>query len=301
MTSFEQMAGRAKALKTRRRVALAGAHDLHSLEAVLEAREKGIVEPVLVGERAAVEAALASLGRAADGLEIVDSAGENPGAAAARCVRDNRADFLMKGGIDTRDILKPVLDKSNGLATGRTMCGFAIAQLPSYHKLIANADGAMLIQPTLEEKRDTIISSVAVLRSLGIAQPKVAVLCAAEKVSEKMPDTVDAAKLAELNRSGVIADCTVTGPISYDLIMSRESAAIKGFDCPHCGDFDLILSPNIATGNTLTKCWAYSAGAVWAGMVLGARVPIVLVSRGSSAEEKYYSLVLAALTSGGDL
>lgn len=298
ITNFDQMVEQVKDLTQRRRVALAGAHDLHSLEAVLEAQKKGMVIPLLVGNRQRVEQSLKELGASSGDFEIVDSGDENPGLIAVRCVREGRADFLMKGGMETRDLLKPVLDKETGLATGRTMSSFAIAKIPNYHKLITIVDGGMLINPTLEEKRDATVNSVEILHRLGIEDPKVGVLCAIEKVNPKMPETVDAEALVRMNESGELTGCKVAGPISYDLIMSKESAQIKGYDCPWCGDFDMILCPNIVTGNAVTKVWAYNAGATWAGLILGARVPIVLVSRGSSAEEKYLSLVLAALTSG---
>lgn len=296
ITSFDQMIAKAKG-EVCRRVAVAGAHDAHTLEAVTAAQRERILEPLLVGKRSLVEEALRRQSLSPGDFEICDSADENPGAAAVECIRDGRADFLMKGGIETKDLMKPVLDKEKGLTTGRVMCGFAIAQIPGYHKLIANADGAVLLYPTLEEKRDVIINSAEVLRSLGIDRPKIAALCAVESVSPKMPETADAAALAEMSRRGELGECFVAGPISYDLIMSKESAEIKGYDCPCCGDFDMILSPNIATGNTLTKTWAYSAGATWAGLILGARVPMVLVSRGSTAEEKFLSMVLAVLSS----
>lgn len=294
--NFEQLIENARG-GIRRRVAVAGAQDAHTLEAIAGAREELALEAALVGKRRQVEEELRRLSLSPRDFEIIDSADENPGALAVQCVRDGRADFLMKGGVDTKDLMKPVLDKEKGLTTGRVMSGFAIAQIPGYHKLIANADGAVLLYPTLEEKRDIIINSAEVLRRLGVAHPKIAALCAVEKVSPKMSETVDAEALAEMSRRGEFGACTVVGPISYDLIMSQESASIKGFDQPHCGDFDMILSPNIATGNTLTKVWAYSAGARWAGLILGAQAPIVVVSRGSSAEEKFLSLVLAVLTS----
>lgn len=294
--NFEQLVAKARG-GARRRVAVAGAQDAHTLEAVAGAGKDLALEAVLIGKRSLVEEELRGLSLTPGDFEIIDSRDENPGALAVQCVREGRADFLMKGGLDTKGLMKPVLDKEKGLAAGRVMSGFAIAQIPGYHKLIANADGAVLLYPTLGEKRDIIINSVEALRRLGVEHPKIAALCAVEKVSPKMPETVEAEALAEMSRRGELGNCTVIGPISYDLIMSRGSAAIKGFDQPYCGDFDMILSPNIATGNTLTKVWAYSANARWAGLILGARTPIVVVSRGSSAEEKFLSLVLAILTS----
>jgi len=167
-------------------------------------------------------------------------------------------------------------------------------EMPSYHKLLAVTDGGMMLCPTLEEKKQLLESSVDTLIAMGCGEPKVAVLAAVEKVNPKMQDSVDAALLKEMNVNGEIKNCIVEGPISYDLIMSRESARIKGYESPVSGDADIIIVPNITVGNVLGKSYVYNAGAKMAGFVFGAKVPIVLTSRASSAEEKYLSLVLSA-------
>lgn len=297
--SFDELLNRAKNLKGTKRMALAGAHDIHSLEAAIQARQENLCSPVLIGKASMVEDSLAKLGCNAQKFEIVDSGENSPGKVAVEYVRDGKADFLMKGGISSKELLKPVVDKANNMKTDRTMTSIALAEIPNYHKLIVNVDGGMVIYPDLEQKKHIIINSVELLHKLGYENPKVAVLCGVEVVNEKMIETVHAAELVKMNQSGEISGCTVVGPISYDLIVSKESASVKGYNCPFCEDFDIILCPVMAAGNMLTKTWVYNAGAKWAGVIAGAKVPIVLTSRGSTAEEKYLSIALAALTSGG--
>ena len=295
--NFDQLIANVKGLRNVSRVALAGAHDAHSVEAVLNAQKENIVVPVLVGNREKVKETLRALGADPGNYEIVDSFEENPGKVAVELVRDGGADFLMKGGIDTKSLLKPLVDKTNRMHTGRVMTSIALAQIPSYHKLMLLVDGGMVVYPDLQQKKEIIQNSVEMLSRLGYERPNVAALCGVEVVNEKMIETVDAAALVKMNQIGELAGCNVVGPISYDLIFSKESAVIKGYDCTYCDDFDVILVPTLVTGNALTKSWVYTAGAKWAGVVWGAKVPVVLTSRGSSAEEKFLSLALAALTS----
>lgn len=297
-TSFDQLVDKAKHLDCTKRMALAGAHDAHSLEAAIRAHQESLCSPILIGKADKIKELLAKLGCEANQYEIVDCGEKSPGKVAVEYVRDGKADFLMKGGISSKEMLKPVVDKANNLKTDRTMTSIALAEIPNYHKLIVNVDGGMVIYPDLKQKKHIIINSVELLHKLGYENPKVAVLCGVEVVNEKMIETVHAAELVRMNQTGEISGCTIVGPISYDLIVSKESAAVKGFNCPFCEDFDIILCPVMAAGNMLTKTWVYNAGAKWAGVIAGAKVPIVLTSRGSTAEEKYLSIALAALTSG---
>jgi phosphate butyryltransferase len=162
---------------------------------------------------------------------------------------------------------------------------------------VITTDGGMMMYPDLEQKKKIIENAVGVLHSLGYENPKVGVLAAVETVNPKMPESVDAGKLKEMNQNGEITGCIVEGPISYDLAMNKESAEIKGFVSPVAGDPDILIVPNITAGNILGKCLVYSAGAKMAGFIVGAKVPIVLTSRGSSSEEKYLSLVISAAAS----
>jgi phosphate butyryltransferase len=157
----------------------------------------------------------------------------------------------------------------------------------------------MMMYPDLGQKKEIIENAVRVLRALGYEQPKVAVLAAVEKVNPSMPESVDAAALKEMNQKGEIANCIVEGPVSYDCAVSKESAEAKGFVSAVAGDADILISPNIAAGNILGKCLLFSAGGKMAGFIVGAKVPVVLTSRGASSEEKYLSLVLSAAFASG--
>lgn len=293
--NFSEMTDRLQKQERIKKVAVASAQDQHALEAVLQARRDRIVEPVLVGDREKISALLEQLGEDPEGFQIVTADSDAVAAATAvRLIREGKADFLMKGKLATADLLKAVVEKETGLRMGSIMSHLAIHEIPGYHKLLGITDGGMVLSPTLEEKKKLIENAIAVFHNLGCETPKVAVLAAVETVNPKMPETVDAEALKKMNQAGTLPGCIVEGPISYDLTMSKESAEIKGFQSPVTGDADLLLVPDIAAGNILGKALAYSAGSKMAGMIIGAKVPIVLTSRGATAEEKYLSLVLSA-------
>jgi phosphate butyryltransferase len=295
LKNFEQLIDQVKGLEGKKTVAVVCAHDAHTLEAVIRAEKEGLVDSVLVGKADEIKAILKSLDYDKSDESIV-STQSDPEAAetAVALVRAGKVDFLMKGKIQTADLLKAVVNKEKGLRTGRVMSHVTFNEIPTYHKLIAITDGGMMMYPDLDQKKQIIENTVQVLRAMGVDQPKVAVLAAVEKVNPKMPETVDADALKKMNQSGELPNCIVEGPISYDLTMNLESAKIKGFESPVCGDADVMIVPNITVGNILGKSLIYSANAKMAGFIVGAKVPIVLTSRGSSSEEKYLSLVLCA-------
>ena len=283
----------------KKRIALACAHDEHSLDAVYEAYKAGMVSPVLVGVETEILALMDKYGFDFEGnAKIYDTSDDIEAAKlSVELIRESKADFLMKGKMQTADLLKQVVNKETGLQTGKIMSHVALFQLPSYHKLIIVSDGGMLLAPDVNQKVDIINNAVDTLRNIGYEEPKVAVLCGAEKLNPKAPESVDAAELKDRNMRGEIADCIVEGPISYDISISKEIAELKGFDSPVAGDADILVVPNMATGNILGKSWTINADAIMAGIIVGAKVPIVLTSRGASAEEKLYSIVLAAAAS----
>lgn len=298
LENFGAVLKKAKSAKRMRRVAVAGAADAHVIEAVLSAQKLGIAEPVLIGDKARIAGLLLAQGVDADGFSILDA--QSPaqcGEAAVAQVKAGGADFIMKGMLETRDVLKPLVKRENQLHTGRTMSHVGFFEIPGAKKLMIITDGGMVINPTLAEKRDIINNAAALLCDIGYQNPSVAVLCAVETVNPKMVETTDAQALVEMNRAGEIPDCTVVGPISYDLVMSREIARIKRYDGPHCGDFDILITPTMTCGNILAKSWVVTAGAAMAGLIVGAKVPVVLNSRGSTSAEKLYSMALAAIVS----
>ena len=293
--TFEQLESQVFKKAKKRRVAVVEAADTHVLEAVRHAVEVGLVEPLLFGKRAEVEAKLAAMDLDITAWEIVDSPEPTISALQAGiAVKEGRADFILKGLIATGQLLKGLFKEETGFRTGRLISHMNIVQLRTYPKLLALCDAAINIAPTLEQKKDILQNAVDALTRMGITQPKVAVLASAETVNEKMPESVDADALKRMNEQGEITGCVVEGPISYDLAVCRESAETKGYESPVAGDADLLVCPNIVTANVLIKCLRHSAEALTAGIVIGGLVPVVLNSRAASAEDKYRTMILAA-------
>jgi phosphate butyryltransferase len=293
--NFEELIGSVQGNPSAKVVAVVAAADGHTLEAVFRAKKNRIVMPILVGDRTKILEELKKIGEDPTGIEIVDVPDDQTAAyEAVSLVHQGKADFIMKGKIQTAELLHAVVDKDKGLRTGRVMSMVVLHELTGYHKLLTVTDGGMMMYPTLEEKKQIIQNAVGVYHAMGIKNPKVAVLAAVEVANPKMPEAVDGAALKQMNLDGEIEGCIVEGPISYDLAMSSESAEIKGYDSPIAGDADILVVPNITVGNILGKALVVSAGAKMAGFVVGAKVPIVLTSRGSSSEDKYLSLVLSA-------
>lgn len=293
--NFDELIKKVQNADTKKRVVVAAAQDQHTLEAVFRAKKNGIADPVLIGAKEKINAALKSLNEELEDEFIFSSENDIDTAdKAVEFIHAKKADFIMKGKLQTADMLRAVVNKEKGLRTGSVMSIFAIHEVPSYHKLLVITDGGMMLYPNLKEKKQIIENAVNTLIAMGYEKPKVAVLAAVETVNPKMPETIEADALKIMNQNGEIKNCIVEGPISYDLTMCKESAQIKGYESPVVGDTDILIVPNIHTGNILSKGLVYSAGAKMAGFVVGAKVPIVITSRGASAEEKYLSLVLSA-------
>ena len=293
--SFDEVIEKVKGYPERKRMAVAAAGDEHTLQAVVHARREGIIEPLLVGDKAVIDQVLAELGETVPEEQIFDYPDLKEAAEyAVKLVKDGQADFLMKGKLDTAVILKAVVNKENGLGQGRTMSHFTMFEVPTYHKILCPVDGGMGPYPTLEQKKDIITNTVEALIAMGYDCPKVGVLACVEKVNPKMPETVEARELKEMNERGEIKNCIVEGPISYDCAIDKEIAEFKGFHSEVSGDVDVLVAPNIHAGNIMGKMLACTCKAKMAGFIVGAKCPIVLTSRGSSAEEKYLAIVVSA-------
>jgi phosphate butyryltransferase len=291
----------------RRKLAVASAQEASVLEAVADAYNEGIAEPILVGDPAAIRAAAkeANGGRGVDisRFELIEET--NVSAAAARAValvRSGEAAFLMKGIIDTSLLLKAALNKETGINAGRLACHIAVMEVQAYHKLLVLTDAALNIAPDLPAFVDIINSAVAVANALEVKTPKVAILAAVEKVNpDKMPCTVTASILTQMNRRGQIKNCIIDGPLALDNAISAESARIKKIQSDVAGDADILVAPDIEAGNILYKCLLDLAGAKGAAVVMGAAVPIVLTSRADTAETKLASIALASLLGSASL
>ena len=300
LKTFDELIDRVKNSGRKFRVAVANAGDAHTLEAVVTASRAGIVSPVLVGDEAAIRAGLAALNVTVPDTDIV-SASDAADAAekAVALVRAGKADFLMKGKLDTAVLLKAVVNKEHGLGTGKLMSIFLLAQIPGYHKLISVVDGGMVTYPTLEQKKGIIENTVWALRALGVECPKVGVLAAIEKVNPKMPATVDAAELKKLGEAGEFGpNVLVEGPIAMDLAVSAHCAEVKGFKSEVAGDADIFIVPNIEAGNIMGKTLGDILGAKAAGVIVGTDTPIVMCSRADNDETKLCSIALGCLMAG---
>lgn len=274
---------------------VAGAADAHVLEAVFAAAELGVINPLLVGAEADVLAVVNELGCQDRDFDLVDIAADvNPSAVAVELVRAGRGDFIIKGKLETRDLLKPILNKETGLNKNGFITHFGFMQLAGYERPLVMSDAAIIPYPTLDDKVKIIVACREAMGKLGYQQPVVGALCAAETVNKKMPETVEAAKLADMAQAGEFGKTIVLGPISFDLATRKESAEIKGYASPYAGEADMLLVPNLVTGNVMSKIWNADPRNIMAGCIIGADIPIVLTSRSASAREKLNSILLSS-------
>lgn len=304
LKSFDSMAEHVKASGHKARIVVAAAHDFHTLEGIAMAYVQGIATPILIGDEKQIKSIIKNKNLPLPfdeegGAKIIDiSDGKAAAAEAVSLVRKGQADILMKGILPTAQLLKEVVNRKTGIKGEGLLSHVGLFQIPAYHKLILLTDGGMIISPDVVEKRSIVQNAVEVMENMGCSIPKVAVLCATEEVNTKMQASIDAAKLKEWNEAGLITECLVEGPISFDLTFDKDAALIKGYESPVAGDADIWLMPDMTAGNLLAKSLMYAGGAMMAGVIVGASVPIVVVSRGATAAEKYYSLIFAAAAAG---
>lgn len=298
LKNFDEMLAMVPKDKGPRRVVLAGADGENMLKGLFAAQEAGFVQPVLVGDRARTIAKLEELGLEREPYTMVDTMpGQNVCSAALNVIRYGEGDILMRGNILTRDFMLPIVDKSTGLCDGnRVMSHVSLASMPCYPKLLALADMAVIIRPDISKKRAIIRNTVEALNALGYERPKLAMLSLIEKGTFHMQDTVEAQSLVFEQSRRPIADCELWGPISYDLIMSKDAARLKHYECEWSGGgFDGIIAPELTTANTLLKSWLIHANCHVCGAVMGASVPIALTSRSASERETFLSAAFCAV------
>ena len=297
LQNFDKILERVPKMSRPMRVILAGSDGENMLKGIFAAQEKGLVQPVLVGDRARTITVLEQFGLEREPYTMVDTPpGHNITQEAIDIINAGDGDVLMRGNIPTRDFLMPVLDKTNKLRTERLMSHVSLASLPEYPKLLALSDMTVVIKPNMTQKKAIIKNTADALKAFGYENPKLALLSLVEKVTFHMQDTVEAQRLVSEQKQRPFADCELWGPIAYDLILSKEAARLKNYDRPWSGGgFDGIIAPDLSTANTLVKSWLIHAHAVTCGAVVGARVPIALTSRSANEEETYLSLVFCAV------
>ncbi len=277
-------------------ISVAVAQDKDVLLAVKAAREKGIINPILVGDEEKIRSISKEIKFDLIDVEIINKIdGTLATRKATQLVSSGKASILMKGLIDTSIIMKQVLDSEIGLRTGKVISHVAVFDMPTYHKIFFVTDAAMNIAPNLLQKKEILENAIELAHSLDIEIPKVAVIASKEKVSPKMEATVHAKELSDMNKNGEFKGAIVDGPLALDNAVSIESAKIKGIDSQVAGDADILLVPDIDAGNVLYKSLTFLGNAKSAGLILGTKAPIVLTSRADNEEAKLNSIALAVL------
>ena len=267
-----------------------------ALAGALEAAGAGLIDPILVGPAGKIRATAAESRLDLGGARILDTPHSHGAAAAAvALVRAGEAELLMKGSLHTDELLAAVVARDTGLRTDRRLSHAFVMDVPTYHKILVITDAAINIAPSLEDKRDICQNAIDLVSTLRQGRAKVAVLAAVETITSKMPATIDAAALCKMAERGQITGAVIDGPLAFDNAISGDAAATKGIRSTVSGDPDILLAPDLEAGNMLAKQLTFLARADSAGIVLGARVPIVLTSRADSVRARIASCAVAAL------
>jgi phosphate butyryltransferase len=292
--SLRQLLEKAIVNNQKKRLAIAAAEDVYVLRAIKELHKLGLITPIFIGNEKEITALskLENINLSSETVIHADTPQESA-AIAVELVKKGDADMLMKGMITTKALLIEVIHQEKGISSKSLLSHLALFESPYYHKVFGLTDAAMNIAPDEQERIKIIRNAVNALIKLGISSPKVALLAAIERVNPKMQATVDAARLVELHQKSKVADCFLEGPLALDLAVSSEAAAHKGITGNVCGDADLLVVPEITSGNVLYKSFTCLGGAKTAGVVIGADAPIILTSRADSEESKFYSIALA--------
>jgi phosphate acetyltransferase/phosphate butyryltransferase len=293
--AYEELLRRCKPLEP---VATAVAYPCEqtALTSVVEAADAGLISPILVGPREQMRQVAAKANLDIDRFPLEDAADPMSSAAkAVAIVRSAGAEALMKGSLHTDELMGAVVPSATGLRTGRRISHVFVMSVPTYPKPLVVTDAAINIAPTLEEKRDICHNAIDLARDLGRTTPKVAILSAVETVTTKIPSTIDAAALCKMADRGQITGALLDGPLAMDNAINLEAARTKGIDSPVAGDADILLAPDLEAGNILAKLLTFLANADAAGLVLGARVPIILTSRADSVQSRLASCGVALL------
>lgn len=280
----------------KKRVAVAAAQDADVLQAVHTAYNLGLIDVSLVGDKAKIYEIADKLEIDVSRFEIEKEVDDSRAIKiAVDLVSSRRADVLMKGMVQTADLLRVVLDKDNGLRTNRILSHLGLVEMETYHKLLLVTDAGINISPDLKQKADIIQNAVNVAVNLGVEKPKVAVLSAVELVNPSMPSTVEAAALSKMAERNQIKNCIIDGPLAMDNAINADAALHKGIKSVVAGDADILLVPNIESGNILVKTLVFLGKGKICGMVAGARVPLVLTSRADDHMAKLYSIALSCM------
>ena len=270
--------------------------DESSLSGAIDAARLGLIVPILVGPAATITEVANSKGIDLAGAQIVEAATTRASAAkAVEIVRQGQAEMVMKGSLHSDEVLGAVIAKETGLRTGRRLSHAFLMDVPTYHKVLIVTDAAINIAPTLEDKVDICQNAIDLAKTFGIDRPKVAILAAVETVNSKMPATLDAAALCKMADRGQIKGGILDGPLAFDNAISRDAAKTKGIASEVAGDPDILLAPDLEAGNMMAKMLSFLANSDSAGLVLGAKVPVILTSRADSVRARIASCAVAVM------
>ncbi len=294
MKSFDDVINLARG-KGKRRCVVVKAEDEAVLEGIRLAQELGLITPVLVGDAQAITTIANKIKLQEADCEIHDCPDETAAVVEANTLVREKGDFLMKGMLSTSSFLKGILDKETGLRKGKILSHIAALEIPGYHKLIFMSDGGMNPKLDLNIRIEIIRNAIETLNLMGIEQPKIGLVAASETIHPDIPETVDAARIVEMNQSGRLTGATIAGPFGFDVAISKEAAAIKKIDSPVAGDVDFILMPNISAANIWAKGLIYFGKARAAGLVAGALRPIIMLSRADEPVTKLNSIALGVI------
>ena len=294
MKDFTELIHRAKQLGPAR-IAVVGGHDFDTVLALVEAEKMGLAQPLLVGDPAKIASTAEKAGFASEG-KIVEAESEQATIRVGiSLVRTGKADLLMKGKVTTASLMRAVLDKEHGLRGGGGLSQAIVFSVPGLHRLMIMSDAAINIAPGLAQKADICRNTIAVAHALGIGKPNVVLLTALEYVNPAMPATLDAAALVQMNRRGQIAGAYLEGPLALDVPLSKFAADRKGITSPVVENADIFIAPNIEAGNILYRAIVYFARGACGGLIIGAKVPLLVLSRAEPPETKLHSIALGRI------
>lgn len=290
-TNFDFIVEKAKQTPKPVRAVIAGADCENILRGAFEAQQAGFVELILTGDEERITKMLKDLGLITNKYTLIPCPeGKNVVQFAIDLVHQGKADILMRGNTQTRDFLMPILDKENNLVTDKLLTQVTMVKFPGYDRVLSISDVTVLVHPDQNQRKKVVKNMAELLIALGYERPKIALLSLIETPAFHMRDTVEAQNIVHDHKEKPIANCDLVGPISYDLIVSKEAARLKGYDCPWCGEFDGIVVPDLLPGNLLIKTLQMNGQASSCGVIVGAKIPIAITSRSDTKEQSFLSL-----------
>ncbi len=290
-TNFDFIVEKAKQTPKPVKVVIAGADCENILKGAFEAQQAGFVELILTGNQEKIETMLKDLGLISQKYTLIPCPeGKNVVQFAIDLIHQGKAEILMRGNTQTRDFLMPILDKENKLIADKLLTQVTMVKFPGYDRILSVSDVTVLVHPDEQQRKKVVKNMSELLIKLGYERPKIALLSLIETPAFHMRDTVEAQNIVHDHKQKPISNCDLVGPISYDLIVSKEAARLKGYDCPFSGEFDGIVVPNLMSGNLLIKVLQMNGQASSCGVIVGATIPIAITSRSDTKEQSYLSL-----------